>query len=64
MKGLDDWITQGNWHYCEVCGTKWCDADGGCSCEPEETEEEEEDDEDEDDFEQGTPHDLDYHPRR
>lgn len=42
MKGLDSYITEGQWHYCEVCGTKWCDADGGCSCEPEEKEEEEE----------------------
>lgn len=35
LPGYDRWKTEGNWHYCPECRTRWCDADGGCNCEPE-----------------------------
>ena len=45
MRSHDDYVLNGQWHYCPECGVNWSDADGGCDCqesqEPEEEEEEE-----------------------
>lgn len=44
MTSHDDYVLNGQWHFCRVCGVNWSDADGGCECQPEEEVEEEEDD--------------------
>lgn len=31
MRSYDSWVTEGDWHKCNTCGERYCDADGGCS---------------------------------
>lgn len=33
MQDHDDYVTNGGWNTCDLCGCKFSDSDGDCSCE-------------------------------